>query len=385
MQLHYNQLTDNFFTDRRQLSPELEKKKPKRKGKRERERHRVIMNQPNYCAKSWLPDLPVEYMTNKWDSDDEEEFPNSLYTYPIEAEYAKIVAEQDNNVSELHPFKQDCYLLGGNNNNKNKRRNNSQQVKKKQPKRESGIPKSLRPNDIMPPSYNSRMNFLDPNMQIAAPTFSYAVKSLRINSVYDPDPDILSTGVAGFNFLMLKYEFFRVDHCTVDWRPSNNEQFALIVGMVFSQVELEGTISSRQEAIDALENGISTKPITLVNRTGGPSEKVIQHGIHPKFLLGNPKLYEGDENYTGTQTSDPPDKLWVNLIVVSPANTVLLLNGVVGACELHFKIKFFGSKVLDDVVSLKQMLSKLTREEQLKLLGDDSLKCKPTVKLRKPK
>jgi len=221
----------------------------------------------------------------------------------------------------------------------------SNKNKARRGKRQFNMSESLRPDDIMPPFKNVYVNFIDPNPQVNAPAASFVVKSLRVNDLYDPDPAILTTGVAGFNELMKFYEFYRVNEVGVRWEVANNEVFPVSAGFVFSQINLSSTITTRNDAFDALENGIGTKARMLQRNTGGPA-RIIQRSLRLKNLLGNPTLYNGSENYLGTVTTSPLDALWVNLIVVSPAGN--LTNGIIGSLTLRFYARLFGRTVLKD-------------------------------------
>jgi len=258
----------------------------------------------------------------------------------------------------------ECLLLGGNR-GKGKARPKKRYAKRGKPKRRlvSGLPTNLKPNDIMRPSFRSTLNYFDPTMQIAAPTQSFVVRSLRINDYFDPDPLVLTTGYAGFADLMSFYEFFRVDHTQVIWEPSNNETFQVAVGYVFSQTNLNLTLTTRQLAIDALENGISSKPYTLQQRNGGKSDCNIIRALDCKALLGDPSLYKGDVNYTGTAVASPADQLWVNLIVIAPTNLTLLLNGVVGSLAFRSRGLLFGRITLDDPRYAEHRLRPFTSEQ----------------------
>lgn len=255
-------------------------------------------------------------------------------------------------------------MLGGNR-GKGKNRPKKQFSKRGKPKRKlvSGLPKNLKPNDIMRPSFRTALNYFDPVMQVAAPTQSFVVRSIRINDYYDPDPAALTTGYAGFADLMSFYEFFRVDHTQVIWEPSNNEAFQVAVGYVFSQTNLSTTLTTRQLAIDALENGISSKPYSLQQRNGGKSDCSIVRSLNCKALLGDPSLYNGDVSYTGTAVASPADQLWVNLIVISPTNLTLLLNGIVGALTLRSRGLLFGRITLDDPKYAEHRLRPFTSEQ----------------------
>lgn len=217
-------------------------------------------------------------------------------------------------------------------------------------RRRTDIPSNLDAGVIMPPQLVRKLRFLSPLAQLAAAQ-DYFIASFRMNDPYDPDPLLATTGCAGLNELFAFYEFAVVINNKATWVVCNNESFPVMVGMVYSQVNLNSTILTRQKAIDALENGISTGTITLQQRAGGKSDHTFVRYLKPKALLGNPSLYRGSPDYLFTSSSSPTDQLWVNLIVISPTTVALLNNGVIGSFEMEFTIDFFGRKVLGDTPS----------------------------------
>ena len=324
-------------------------------------------------------ETPLEIFFEGDESEEEEqEFDRDTFCDPLESYDAPVQLSRSEIrqmfKSELHrvPFMPTCELLGG-----NKKKKQPNKRVKRVPRKKlqlNGIPRNLTGNDIMPPYKIVTLKYYDPLMQVAAPTQSFVVKTLRINALFDPDPAVLTSGVAGFNELMLFYEFFKVMKTTVSWEPANNETFQVMVGYIFSNVNLNTLILTRQDAIDALENGITTRAVTLQNRNGGPSAQKITRTIHPKFLLGDPQLYNGDVNYTGTSVSDPPDQLFVNLIVVSPTNLTLLLNGTVGKLEMRFQARLFGRRYLNDALRNRRKLDDYSIEELSEAIKVASIK-----------
>jgi len=245
------------------------------------------------------------------------------------------------------------------NNNKKKSVIRPKTRRPKRKPRQFGIPRNLQPAEIMPPFKNVQLSFIDPDFQIAAAT-TYLVKSFRVNDPYDPDPRPLTTGYTGFEQLMVFYEFYRANSVRVEWNPANQELFPIMVGLKFSQIQLDSVILTRQAAIDTMENGIATQLYTLQRNAGGPAAKRIVRSLQLKNLLGNPQLYEGSPDYTGTATTSPTDQLWVNLIVIAPTSITTLSNGVIGSLELQLRLRLFGTKTLDDTLLRKQAMKVAT-------------------------
>jgi len=275
--------------------------------------------------------------------------------------------------SELQavPYMQTCYLVGGNRNKIKTTRVRVNKAPRKMNRKKydsDKIPKNLRGSDINPPHLTRTFNFLNPVTTVSAPTASFRVKSYRINTLWDPDPDILTSGLAGFRTWMEFYEFYRVNKVTITWEPANNETFTFFVGYTLSNTPQDTFIVTRQEAVDALENGYTTKAQTLQNRNGGPSVCKLTRTVKLSALFGDKTVYYGDTNYIGVGLSDPVDLIFVNLIVIAPTNTTFLLNGAVGVLELRVTAKMFTTKTLSDAAIRKKRLKDKEGEETVEEL-----------------
>lgn len=199
---------------------------------------------------------------------------------------------------------------------------------------------NLRPSDIMPPKINKSLNYIDSSYVRNNPGNNYLVYSLRINDLYDPDPAILSGSVSGFKELMQFYSYYRVHSTHISLQIFNNESFAILYGLVFSQSNLTGTIANRDDAINALENDFSTRA-RILSAKGGMDHEDISVSINCSELLGNAVQYNADYNYIGQGLASPTIPLWVNFIVCSPTGTALT-NGYTNATTVTFHSEFFG-------------------------------------------
>lgn len=198
----------------------------------------------------------------------------------------------------------------------------------------------LRPSDIMPPKIIKTLNYIDSAYVRNAPGNNYLVYSFRINDLYDPDPLILSGSVSGFKELMQFYSYYRVVNCHVSFKIFNNENFALLYGAVFSQNNLTGTIASRDDAVNALENDFSTRA-RLLSAKGGMDHEDINFALAPWQLLGDKKQYDAEQAYTGLGLATPSIPLWLNFIVASPTGTALV-NGYTNSTTISMTSEFFG-------------------------------------------
>lgn len=199
---------------------------------------------------------------------------------------------------------------------------------------------NLRPNDIMPPTVIKTLNYIDSVYVRNVIGTNYFVYSFRVNDLWDPDPLVLSGSVSGFKELMQFYSYYRVNHVSVSFKLFNNEAFAILYGAVFSQTNLTGVISSRDDAVNALENDFSTRA-RIISAKGGLDHDDINFELNLYELLGDKKQYEAEASYTGLGSASPSTPLWLNFIAASPTGTALA-NGYTHATTLSMTAKFFG-------------------------------------------
>jgi hypothetical protein len=249
-------------------------------------------------------------------------------------------------MSELHPFKTEFCLVGG---GKNKNAKMKYKKKKKGPKRQQGgLPRSVQPKVIMPPQWHTSLKHNSDEFQLATGGSTFLLQSFRINALYDVGPGILTTSFAGFFELMAFYEFYRVKKITVNWDVANNEAFPLQVGIAFNNRDLDTIVTTRQGAIDVLENGIAMRPRQLQRNTGGKSDTRFSVTISIASILGSRSLYYGNDNYIGTPTTDPTDLIFMSLVVIGPTTATTLGNGVIGTLLIESHALLFGRRVILD-------------------------------------
>lgn len=212
--------------------------------------------------------------------------------------------------------------------------------KKQTNARETGKIVPLHPNDIMPPRIVRNLNYIDSTYVRFNSGNNYLVYTFRINDLFDPDPLILTGSISGFKEIMQFYTTYRVMNVNIHLKISNNEAFPLMYGFVFTQTSLVGIIPTRDQAIDALENGQGTR-VRLIAAKGGIDTEEIQTAIKPSQILGNGKQYFAEQGYSGQGLATPVIPLFVNLIVCSP-NSTNITNGVTTALTMEFRSEFFG-------------------------------------------
>jgi hypothetical protein len=206
------------------------------------------------------------------------------------------------------------------------------------------ITSSLHVNDVMPLEIVRDLNYIDSQYVRSNGGANFLAYRFRINDLFDPDPLILSGSISGFKEIMQFYNFYRVEDISVDLQISNNEAFSLLWGIFFSTIDYVGGFANRDDAINSLENGISSGAKLLCAK-GGIDKDSYKCSIPVHSVLGNQKQYESDINYTGTVSTDPASLLYVTLIIASPSAT-FLTNGVTTYLKMKFRSRFFSKIVL---------------------------------------
>ena len=124
-------------------------------------------------------------------------------------------------------------------------------------------------DDITPVRFvRSKLYYNDGSTVRNNPGGNYLVYSMRINDLYDPDPAILTGSVSNFKEMMQFYSYYKVEYSDIEWTLINLENFPLSCGIVFSQSNLTGVISSLADAQNALENDFTTG-VRTVSAKGG--------------------------------------------------------------------------------------------------------------------
>jgi hypothetical protein len=194
---------------------------------------------------------------------------------------------------------------------------------------------------IMPAQKYSKLYYNDGSTVRNNAGGNFLVYSMRINDLYDPDPALLSGSVSNFKEMMQFYSYYKVDSCDLTWTLINLETFPLSAGIVFTQSNLSGVISSLSDAQNALENDFTTGVRTISGKGGldKTTFSITKFDIHR--LLGNKQQYEGDINYSGLGLATPTVPFWANFIVWAPTGGTLS-NGYANSTKLQFYSHFYG-------------------------------------------
>lgn len=172
-------------------------------------------------------------------------------------------------------------------------------------------PKNMHKSQIVGPYAVHRLEYKSDLVILSGGT--YAIKSISCNSLFDPDPAILTSTYAGFAWLSQAYDENLVQLSRAKWWVGNNKESYASVGIVYSFERLDTSIATWQEAKDALENSFSTKTIQLAPVGVGGCSRFIQAKVNLADLTKT-GVYQFSELYSGQGTQNPPYEIWVNYI-----------------------------------------------------------------------
>jgi len=170
-------------------------------------------------------------------------------------------------------------------------------------------------------------------------TLKYADNRFVMNGVYDVDPLVGSTAIAGFSELAAFYQSYRALKCTVRVDFSNLEAFPVNVYMLPSRNPSTDPGSNNVGGLDWLMNPLSKyKQLSAV---GGMDRCTLGQTVD--FPTVYSKQVLTDDSYSAAVTANPSLKLYHIVGVTSGTN---LVSGI--AVTVHYTIwtQFYTPKLL---------------------------------------
>jgi hypothetical protein len=207
----------------------------------------------------------------------------------------------------------------------------------------STLPKSLSRNAPTQPSEMKTLSFQYSLLAFQEPLSAFIILEFRLNSPFDPavTPGPSET-VAGFNAMTQLYESYTVERVIVDISVSNNEPaFENIVGFVFRDTQPSTVLTTRQQALNALEIAPCTGAQVLSAAAGMPRYNFRQMRVHLGDVVGNKMKYLNAAGYGAAVTANPVNIVWGAFLVIAPTDTQLQTNGVVATIKIKYITKFF--------------------------------------------
>jgi hypothetical protein len=235
--------------------------------------------------------------------------------------------------SELHPFPLECPLLGGmrrqgrSKKKTTKRRNDKNQPTYRVITSPGGF--SYAPSGIV-----VDLTFCDTTITRNNAGARYAYWRLRANSVYDPDPLLLTGPVSGFNEWASIYRRYLVKSVIIDSEMVNKEAFPVGFSFAPSDIDLSTVITSAASAQDLGETPLAV-PSKMMSAAGGLDRLRFRKSVDLGHLSGQRGAYTNSLVYSSLVNSNPSILLFLNFALFSDTN---LVNGVVQNTRVHFRV-----------------------------------------------
>jgi hypothetical protein len=204
----------------------------------------------------------------------------------------------------------------------------------------NNTPRFLLPREtpqIVPPQLVTTLSF-QKSENITNIGQNFVSVSYRPNGVYDIDPTVGSAAVPGFAEMMTLYNYYRVLSYRYELEVVSEEDFAITVYVLNTNVNPPAPTSFPQYAMNPL---CQTK--ILGNRWGDSKIRFVKTIALPSLVGSRECLY--DSTYRGTSSTNPPDLVWLALGVQSLGATLTAL-GVSYSLKLSMTVQFTDRTIL---------------------------------------
>jgi len=182
------------------------------------------------------------------------------------------------------------------------------------------------------------------------------------NSVYDLLPTILTPTLQFVNYKFSLYKFAKVASIRFVVTFDNIEQFPIDVYFFSSAQSLTGLFATRS----AVSNLAATRKLiwtdTISEQYGKKSQIIMDKTIYPWMAWGNKREYFSTNDFSATQSANPPKLTYGAWVLSSPFSTVS--TGVAVRLSLNIKVLFYDAldivTVLDPAPPISSTLNKST-------------------------
>lgn len=263
--------------------------------------------------------------------------------------------ETDDDVSnESQPPEEDLTIEGvepnpgpNNKNKKNNRKRNNNNRKRRPRKRGNNANNNkdlaivgTNQTALMPNSKMVTFRYLDDNGLRNNGGAQFLAYAFRINDLVDIDPLILSGLISGYKEMMQFYTWARVMGVEIDLHITNNENFPVFYGVVFTNINLVGTLSGVNDAKNALESRNGTTVRTLSAKGGMDRDRIVVRRSLSS-IVGSKLQYMTNLDYVNQISTSPTLPIYATFIVYTYGAN--LGNGVTTALTFSLRTLCSGS------------------------------------------
>lgn len=161
-----------------------------------------------------------------------------------------------------------------------------------------------------------------------------ASRQFQVNGLFDMDPALASTAIAGFVEWMAIYQRYRVRSVKMTADFINLDTSPVVVGLGFDQ---QFFAANAKNVLAYLQNANQTS--RLISAIGGnPVRLEIERDL--QHLLGDASLLSEDQ-YAGTSAANPALPLYGSISAMAGGTGVALVNGVICRSLIECKTEFY--------------------------------------------
>jgi hypothetical protein len=159
---------------------------------------------------------------------------------------------------------------------------------------------------------------------------------IRMNSVYDPDPLLLTGAVSGFLEWSNFYRKYLVTHFTVDAEISNKDAFAVGITAAPTTADIIAALNTPAACQDLSETPLAIKAKT-VSQAGGVDRIKISKTIDLAQFCGNRNAYLDSLQYASLISTNPAQMFYWNWGIFTDTN---LANGLFQNTKYTYRVLF---------------------------------------------
>jgi len=159
---------------------------------------------------------------------------------------------------------------------------------------------------------------------------------IRMNSVYDPDPLVLSGAVSGFTEWAAIYRRYLVLKCEIDSTIVNKEAFPVGVSFAPSDFDLTPVIIGPSTAQDLSELPYAI-PTKVLSTLGGQDKLNFRKSIDLAKFTGQRGAYHDSLQYSSLVNTNPSTLLFWNAGLFTDTNMV---SGIFQNTKYHYTVLF---------------------------------------------
>jgi len=180
------------------------------------------------------------------------------------------------------------------------------------------------------------LNYFDSTINRVNVGNKFSYWRIRMNSIFDPDPLLLTGAVSGFVEWAALYRKYTVLSCEVDSTIVNKETFPVGITAAPSDLDLVTIVTGPAAAEDMSELPYAI-PTKIISTTGGVDKIRFRKRIDLAKFTGLKEAYIGSTTYSSLVNANPAVILFWNLALFTDTNMV---SGVFQSTKYHYRVLF---------------------------------------------